>query len=305
MTRTVTRHSLVAALLAALLVCAPAAAQQGRRHTVDSDGHAMALWEKSPMNPTGTVLFVHGRTWSGVPDFDVQVPGEDLSLMDGLVAEGWSTFAIDLRGYGATPRDETGWLSPDRAARDLINVLDWLWDHTGRGDRPVLFGWSLGSMVSQLMVQRRPDLVSMVVLFGYPVAPGIEIQVQEDPEEPARETNTAAAAASDFILPGSISQHAIDSYVEQALAADPVRVDWRQGHEWNELDPALVTVPTLLIQGEHDPFAPTKNQAALFTQLGTADREWVVIEGGDHAAFLESPRAYFIDALVAFMNRTR
>ena len=94
-------------LLAAFLATGSALAQEGVLHTVDSDGHPMALWEKSPQNPKGTVLLLHGRTWSGVPDFDLQVPGEELSLMDGLVEEGWSTFALDQRGYGATPRDET------------------------------------------------------------------------------------------------------------------------------------------------------------------------------------------------------
>lgn len=265
----------------------------------------MAIWEKSPANPRGTVLLLHGRSWSGVPDFDLQVPGEELSLMDGLVAEGWSTFALDQRGYGATPRDDTGWLSPDRAARDLVNVLDWLWRRTGEGERPVLFGWSLGSMVSQLTVQRRPDLVSMVVLFGYPVSPGLQVSPREDPDEAPRQTNTARNAASDFVVPGSISQAAIDAYVEQALAADPVRVDWRRGHEWNELDPEKVTVPLLLIQGEHDPLALTENQATFFSRLGTADRQWVTVPGGDHAAFLESPRSFFIDALVGFMGRSR
>jgi len=292
-------------MLATALATGPVFAQVGVRHTVDSDGHPMALWEKSPANPKGTVLLLHGRTWSGVPDFDLQVPGEDLSLMDGLVEQGWSTFALDLRGYGATPRDETGWLSPDRAARDLINVLAWLWEHTESEEPPVLFGWSLGSMVSQLTVQRRPDLVSMVVLFGYPVSPGLQISPEEEPNAPLAEANTAENAASDFLLPGSISQVAIDAYVEQSLKADPVRTDWRRDHEWNELDPALVTVPTLLIQGEHDPYALTENQASFFSGLGTADREWVTVQGGDHAAFMESPRAYFIDALVGFMERRR
>ena len=73
------------------------------KHTVLSDGHPMAIWEKQAENPKGFILFVHGRTWSGVPDFDLQVDDEDLSLMDGLVAQGYTTFAIDLRGYGGTP----------------------------------------------------------------------------------------------------------------------------------------------------------------------------------------------------------
>lgn len=267
----------------------------------------MAVWEKSPPEPLGTIVLLHGRTWSALPDFDLQVPGEDLSLMDGLVARGYRTFALDLRGYGRTPRDETGWLTPNRAAEDLANVMEWAWEKDGRkpAPRPVLLGWSLGSMVSQLTVQRHADLVSAVILFGYPFMPGSEIARSDGPVEPPRRTNTAEAAASDFITEGSISQAAIDACVRAALAADPVRVDWGQRHEWMELDPALVRVPTLLLHGEFDPFARTEAQVALFTELGTSDREWIVIPGGDHAAFLESPRSYFIDAVIGFIQRPR
>ena len=86
--------------------------------------------------------------------------------MDGLIEAGYATFAVDLRGYGATPRDETGWLTPDRAARDLRAVLERVWRPTGQGERPILFGWSYGSMVSQLTVQRWPELVSSHRLNG-------------------------------------------------------------------------------------------------------------------------------------------
>jgi len=274
-------------------------------HSVDSDGHPVAVWEKSPGSPRGVIVLIHGRTWSGLPDFDLQVPGEELSLMDGLVKRGYTTYAVDLRGYGGTRRDETGWLSPNRAAADVANVLRWVWETTGRTERPVLFGWSLGSMVSQLTVQQEPELASAVVLFGYPFTPGTETPIRDDSEHPPRTPTTAEAAASDFITEGSISQTAIDTYVRAALEADPVRVDWNRGHEWNALEPGLVVVPTLLLQGEFDPLATTERQLSLFTQLGTSDKSWVVIPGGDHAAHLETPRDYFIAALVEFIERPR
>jgi pimeloyl-ACP methyl ester carboxylesterase len=275
-----------------------------QRHTVDVDRHPIAVWEKSPANPRGTIVLLHGRTWSSLPDFDLQVPGEELSLMDGLVAGGFATFAVDLRGYGSTPRDETQWLTPDRAARDMVGVLRWVGERTG--DLPALFGWSYGSMVAQLTAQRTGELMSALILFGYPVGPDTDFSGSgPDPDEPPRTPTTAAAAASDFLIPGTISQRAIDEYVRHALEADPVRVDWRDQAAWKELSPSEVFVPTLLIQGEKDPFAPTDRQAAFFTRLGTADRTWVTIAGGDHAAHLETPRMTFIHALMSFLKRPR
>ena len=63
----------------------------------------------------------------------------------------------------------------------------------------------------------------------------------------------------------------------------PIRTDWRHLDQWNAVDPAKIVIPTLLIQGESDPFAPTAMQAAFFSRLKTADREWIVLAGGDHA----------------------
>jgi pimeloyl-ACP methyl ester carboxylesterase len=289
--------------------CAPASEPSAapvvtlERHVVDSDGHAMAVWEKSPERAEAKVLLLHGRTWSAVPDFDLQVPGEDLSLMDGLNDTGIGTYGLDARGYGDTQRDETGWLTPDRAARDVINVLEWIRSQDATAPPPILFGWSYGSMVAQLAVQRRPDLVSGVVLFGYPDDPTRTHPVESYPTTPPRALTTAQAAGSDFIVEGAISQLAIDSYVAAALVADPIRVDWKDLHQWNELDPRNVTVPTLLIEGEHDPITDTGAHAALFARLATSDRTWTVIPGGDHAAFLETPRGIFLEALETFVHR--
>jgi alpha-beta hydrolase superfamily lysophospholipase len=272
------------------------------RHDLDSDGHAMALWAKVPSTPVAAVLLIHGRTWSTVPDFDLQVAGEELSLMDGLVERGIAAYGLDLRGYGQTPRDPSGWNTPDRAADDVANALAWI--RTRHPHVPVhLFGWSLGSMVSQLTAQRYPERLERLVLFGYPYRPGWSRPEELPTGEPPRSPTTAEAAASDFITPGSISRRAVDTYVTAALEADPVRSDWTHGHEWNALDPAAVTVPTLLLQGEHDPLSPTEAQFLLFDGLGTADKAWVVVPGGDHAAFLETPRSYFLAAMEAFLLR--
>ena len=276
------------------------------RHNVDADGHPIALWEKSPSDARGAIVLLHGRTWSARPNYDLQVPGEDLSLMDGLVDAGYAAFAIDFRGYGDTPRDETGWLNPDRAARDLKAVLEHVQHLTRGGLWPALLGWSRGSKVAQLTVQRWPNLVSSLIFFGYsPTFAGAPLADGEGDTPPAGRPNSAAVAASDFITPGSISQVAIDAYVKAAMDADPVRVDWRGAGEWDELDPSKVRVPTLLLHAEFDPIATPEQHNSLFRALGTADRESLEVSGGDHMAFIESCRSEFLMALVGFMDRHR
>jgi pimeloyl-ACP methyl ester carboxylesterase len=296
------------ALVCWLLLAAPAGAAPAA-HEVSVDGHPIRVWEKSPPPASGTegprVVLIHGRTWSTLPDFDLQVPGEAVSLMDGLVERGMTAFGVDLRGYGETPRDDTGWLTPERAAADVAGVLEWLAAADADAPRPYLFGWSYGSMVSQLVAQQRPDLVSGIVLFGYPVRPGIDRDPERADGPPPRQETTAQAARSDFIVPGAISDRAVDAFVAAALQADPVRADWRRLDQWRALDGAAVRVPTLLLEAEHDPLALDDVHAELFSRLNTSDKAWVSIPGGDHAAFMETPRDYFLDVMETFIRRER
>jgi pimeloyl-ACP methyl ester carboxylesterase len=262
------------------------------------------LWAREVARPRGVIVLVHGRTWSALPDFDLQVPGEQRSVMQALNAKGYSAFALDLRGYGKSPRDATGWMTPDRATGDVVAALEWL-ARERHIEKPTLLGWSQGSLVSQLTAQRYPNLISNLVLYGYPRNAASPAPVQPAPAEPLREVNTRERAASDFITPQVISQKVIDAYVAAALQADPVRVDWRELEKYDELDPAKVVTPTLVIHGERDPYAPIAAQAALFTKLGTADRQWVVLAGADHAALVENSAPAFIAAIVGFVSRPR
>lgn len=270
-----------------------------------SDGHELRLWalpavaSSEPSSPRAIVL-VHGRTWSSLPDFALRV-GEDasLSLMHALARRGVAVYALDLRGYGGTARDASGWTEPDRSAEDLFAALEFIKQRDGVA--PDLLGWSFGSLVAQLTVQRHPEAARSLVLYGYPRDVDTRTPATQDGATPAKQANTQAAARSDFITAGTISEEAVAAYVTASLAADPVRADWRAIQQFDALDPAAITVPTLVIYGVHDPIAKQLWQAKLFTRMRVEDRQWVVIPNADHAAHLEQP-ARFMAALTSFLG---
>jgi pimeloyl-ACP methyl ester carboxylesterase len=313
-----TRSALTIAAAIALLSPAPSIAQATpilERREVRVDGHPLSVWSKRPPTEvSGSILLLHGRTWSARPNFDLRVPGsrEGASLMDALVARGYAVYALDQRGYGGTPRDSTGWLTPDRAERDASAVLEWVMERqrTGNGSRtrrvtaarPVLLGYSRGAQVAMLVAQRHPEQISGLVLYGYPDPGAAGWPATPDPAVPARRRTTAAAAGEDFISPAVTPPGVKDAYVRAATTTDSIRADWRLESQFSVLDPALVHVPTLLLDGERDPYANASNHPAVFARLGTADRWWVVLPGADHAAHLELQQAY-VNALVAFMER--
>jgi pimeloyl-ACP methyl ester carboxylesterase len=163
----------------------------------------------------------------------------------------------------------------------------------------------MGSRVAHLAAQRHPELLSDLVLFGYPGDPARPVPPAVAPDMPPRAPTTRAGALSDFISPQVISPAIIEAYVQAALAADPVRMDWRDLDQFNESDPAKVTVPTLLMHGSRDPLAPIEAQARVFSALGSPDRQWVILAGGDHAALIEDTEPAFVAAIVNFIERPR
>ena len=270
--------------------------------TVAVDGHPIAVWSKLPAEPRAAILLIHGRTWSSRPDFDLSTPCADLSLMNGLVAAGIAAFAADLRGYGATPRDASGWLTPNRAAADVAGVMKWInTKRIGGHARAHLFGWSYGATIAQLMAQQKPTLARTLTLFGYPVRPGYNQTPEGLTGQPPAQPNTYTNAVSDFITPDSISQDSIAAFATAALRADPVRADWRSLEEWRALDGKKILLPTLLLEAEHDPLVRRRVHRRLMRRLGREKGKWVVIKGGDHAAFLERPREKFLEELTGFV----
>lgn len=146
------------AFLISLCVATSIFAAELVTHRVNTGAHDLALYEKRPAQPKGAVLLIHGRTFSALPNFDLQVEGEKRSVMDALVEKGYSAYALDLPSYGASPRDKSGWITPSMAATDIAATLKWI-AHRDKV-KPFLLGYSMGSTHCQLVAQREPDLIS-------------------------------------------------------------------------------------------------------------------------------------------------
>ena len=85
----------------------------------------------------------------------------------------------------------------------------------------------------------------------------------------------------------------------------PIR-SWRTfgaDGQFNALDPALVTVPTLVIFGARDPGVNQVDAGKFFARLATSDKQMVALPGADHAAQLEDTHDAWVAAVVSFLTR--
>lgn len=297
------RLVMASVVMMATVAAQPASTPTLEHFTVPSDGHPMSVWARRPASPRGAVLFVHGLTWSARPDFDLQVPGLQRSVLASFAAQGFAAYAVDLRGYGETPRDSTGWLTPRRAAADVANVLLWVGQQAPRLPPPALVGWSRGACVSMLTAEIRPTALSALVLFGFVFDPADTFGDSAVPETPQREKNTVENAVSDFITPEVTPTIVVKSFADQALKADPIRIDLKGDAEYNDLKPDRVKVPTLVIFGEKDPGVLWGDAGKFFAALGTPDRQMIMIPGADHVAQLEDTHDRWVAAILGFLTR--
>jgi pimeloyl-ACP methyl ester carboxylesterase len=321
-------------LLALLLVAPdvrpaspPKGAPAGVAHTVPRDGMKLALWEKRPpgaapgyqADGSRVVVLLHGATWSGRPDFDLQI--RDYSLMDALARAGYDAFALDIHGYGASEPAESpeDYATADQAVKDVAAAIAYIGEL--RGIKAVnLFGWSWGAHVAGLYAAEHPEQVVRLVLYGFFPATSRLSGPEHLPKERFK-TNTYAATQSDFI-DGEYDRDVAARFGRDALAACPrsplgVAVDFTS--RMPLFTPQQLRPPTLLLYGIYD-LQPPQRRAKLspedfariegrclefFGQLPAHDRRFVVIPGGGHAVHLERGHRLFHRALIDFLAQGR
>ncbi len=278
-------------------------------HKVEINNHNFTVYEKKYDSPKDIIVFIHGRTISALPNFDLRVQSKNTSVMDAFVKKKFQVYAMDMRGFGNTSRDASGWINPEKAKQDVIGLLEWIIKRHPNSKKPILFGYSYGSLVSHFVAQENPELVSQLVLYGHPIEHTYEsryIQIKGDEvkteKEPVRKPNSVEWSSSDFIK-DSAEKDVIDAYVSSTLKLDPILADWNKLSQWTQIKPEKITVPTLVINGALDPVSPADKLAVFFGKISNPDRAWIIIPNSGHAAHLENSSGQMINSMINFIRR--
>ncbi len=292
----------------------------GKAHYASRDGLRIYLWEKflagsqDSFARSGKVaLLVHGGTWSGRPDFDLQI--RDYSLMDMFAMNGYDVWAIDIHGYGHSDKTDKDWSGVQSAAADIGAAVEYVTKLRGVS-KVDLLGWSAGTQRAGMYVMQHPERVARLILYApvWNATPEYREQVRKKIENGGKplgqyRINTEAAARSDFVE-GALAhdlqfeEDVVALYAKEALAIDPQSpnafVDYAN---FPILDPHRITVPTMIIFGEYDYLAKQEDLLPFFSQLGTSDKQFVVLPHGGHALLLEKDHRRFQRQVVGFFDQ--
>jgi pimeloyl-ACP methyl ester carboxylesterase len=245
------------------------------------------------MNDT-SVAFLHGIGGSA-QSFAPQV--------ESFTAAGFRPLPLDLLGYGGRPAVES--LTFEELATDVEAAMARL-----QLDRPVLIGHSIGAMVAQTLLRRRPEGYRAAVLsctsaaFGNP-AGDFQKRFVADRLAPLKAGHSMADVARDAVngMMGPNPDPAGRAAAIETFAATPpstYRAAVRCLVNFDErANLPNIRMPVLCLSGEHDRNAPPAMMSRMAAKIPGA--RYVCLPGVGHQPNLEAPKR-FDAAVLEFLN---
>lgn len=248
------------------------------------------------------VVFVHGMFMSSTAWRPQTV----------ALGDEYTTIAYDVRGHGHTGGSDADTYSIDLYAEDLhalLAVLD--------VERPVLCGLSMGGAIAQMYAATHPENVAGLVLSDtFTAAPlpaksrlffqNLRFLGRLDRFVRYPTLNRIQLWVGNRLSPGVggdevTTQRLIEeaptiSHAEIVKIADSVAA-FPEG----DLDASRITVPTLVLHGEHVPAAFREMHVRLADHLANADVETVVVPDAGHASNVDTP-TFFTETVREFLS---
>jgi len=267
------------------------------KRTPDGDVR-LFLWEKYVDSPDGkpAILFVHGSSMASQPTFDLTVPGRpDSSVMDWFARRGFACWSVDMEGYGRSDKKRDIYCDIANGADDLAAATECI--AAVRGAAAFLtYGISSGALRAALFAQRHPERVARLALDAFVCtgagAPTLEQRRKKLPEFLAHKRRPIDLAFVYSIFerdhPDTAEKRVVDAFADAILALDDSMPNGTYIDMCSKLpivDPAKITMPTLILRGQYDGIAALDDLIEFFKRLPHPDKQFSIMAGISHASF--------------------
>ncbi len=285
----------------------------GVEHWVNNGPIRIYVWEKfvdSAKNKPVIVL-CHGSATAGKESFDLQVPGKPTySLMDVLAQNGFDVFALDVRGFGRSTHPD-GHMTTAEASQDLNAVVDYVLKL--RNVKKVnLLGWSWGTQYGGMFVMNQPGKVDKYVAYAQMHVNSADIARRRPRIDVFRQNAYVTIPEAGWkprfysMAPPEVSDpEVVDAF---AKVAAQVEVKSPTGPQLDMvtimpmLNPRLMPVPVMIIQGQYDDVADLDGLLPFFAQLPNPRKQYVVVPDAGHMMHLQKGHLVFQHDVIAFFS---
>jgi pimeloyl-ACP methyl ester carboxylesterase len=211
----------------------------------------------------GPVVLLHGGLGNGL-EYMHQIP---------VLAARYRVIVVDSRGHGRTPHGPQP-LSYELFAADVLSVLDHL-----AIDQASVVGASDGAITGLQLAITHPERLRKVVAFGANVTPD---GVLDAAPTPALEPLFARFAADYRRLSPEP-----DDFAALAVELDAL---YRVAPNFTAEELRSITVPVLILHGEHDEFIAADQPRQMAALIPGATL--VIMPGAGHYAHLQQPAEF-------------
>lgn len=274
------------------------------------------LWEKkaAPDVPhVGTVFFVHGSSMASQPTFDLAVPGRPFSsAMDWFSAQGFDTWTMDNEGYGRSDKDRPINFDISNGADDLAVGSAYILERS-KDKTLLMYGISSGALKAALFAERHPERVAKLALDAFvwtgEGSPTLEQRKKKLPEFIAKNRRPIDRAFVHSIFqrdhPGTADEATVEAFADAILTLDdsmPTGTYVDMCSRLPLVDPAKITVPSIILRGEHDGIASMNDLIEFFKLLPNMNKQFSVMAGISHASFQQKNYRMVYDILHSFFT---
>ena len=284
------------------------------KKTADGDVR-LFLWEKFVGAPGGkpAVLFVHGSSMASQPTFDLGVPGRaDSSVMDWFAARGFDCWCLDNEGYGRSDKKRPINFDIANGADDLAVASDYVLQNCS--SKLFVYGISSGALKAALFAERHPERIARLALDAFvwtgEGSPTLAERKKKLPEFKAKNRRPIDTAFVQSIFardhPGTADEATVNAFAKAILALDdsvPTGTYVDMCSKLPLVDPAKITVPTLLMRGQWDGIAGFDDLVEFFKRLPNPDKQFCVMPGISHASFQQKNYLMVYHILHAFFSQ--
>jgi pimeloyl-ACP methyl ester carboxylesterase len=292
------------------------AAIEGHEHWTQKGDVKLFLWEKPAITEAknGTVLFVHGSSMASQPTFDLSVPGRpDSSVMDWFARRGFDTWSVDMEGYGRSDKHRDINCDIANGADDLATASSYILENRGCGPF-LVYGISSGALRAAAFCERHPERVKRLALDAFvwtgEGSPTLAERAKRLPEFKARNRRPVDRAFVHSIFnrdhPGTAEDRTIEAFADAILALDdsmPTGTYVDMTSKLPIIDPAKITVPTIVMRGQWDGIASFDDLIEFFKLLPNADKQFAVMPGISHASFQQKNYELVYHILYSFFTQ--
>jgi pimeloyl-ACP methyl ester carboxylesterase len=233
--------------------------------------------------------------------------------MEWFARRGYDTWCVDMEGYGRSDKARPINFDIANGADDLEAGTRYLLETTGAG-KLLVYGISSGALRAALFAQRHPELVARLALDAMvwtgEGSPTLEQRRKRLSEYQSmnRRPIDRAFVRSIFTRdhPGTADDDVIEAFADAILALDdsvPTGTYVDMCAHLPVVDPARITVPTIVMRGQYDGIAGLDDLLEFFRRLPNPDKQFAVMPGIAHASFHQKNYRIAYHILHAFFSQ--